>query len=71
MNSVLDQEWIMEQWEKNYYISSIAGANNGSSLVVMSKGIYIFPAFMNTFKCFLYEWYFTSLGICGLFDVWF
>lgn len=29
----------MEQWEKNYYISSIAGANNGSSLVVMSKGL--------------------------------
>ena len=28
----------MEQWEKNYYISAIAGANNGSSLVVMSKG---------------------------------
>lgn len=32
------QEWIMEQWEKNYYISSIAGSNDGSSLVVMSKG---------------------------------
>jgi hypothetical protein len=30
----------MEQWEKNYYISSIAGANNGSSLVVMSKGMF-------------------------------
>lgn len=28
----------MEQWEKNYYISAIAGANNGNSLVVMSKG---------------------------------
>lgn len=28
----------MEQWEKNYYISAIAGANSGSSLVVMSKG---------------------------------
>jgi len=28
----------MEQWEKNYYISSVAGAANGSSLVVMSKG---------------------------------
>lgn len=28
----------MEQWEKNYYISSLAGATNGSSLVVMSKG---------------------------------
>ncbi|KAK7304285.1 hypothetical protein VNO77_45153 [Canavalia gladiata] len=34
----LHKEWIMEQWEKNYYITSIAGANNGSSLVVMSKG---------------------------------
>lgn len=35
----------MEQWEKNYYISAIAGANNGSSLVVMSKGTpkYVFP----------------------------
>lgn len=32
------QDWIMEQWEKNFYISSIAGATNGSSLVVMSKG---------------------------------
>lgn len=30
----------MEQWEKNYYISAIAGANNGSSLVVMSKGLW-------------------------------
>jgi hypothetical protein len=30
----------MEQWEKNFYISSIAGANNGSSLVVMSKGVF-------------------------------
>ncbi|CAN6441217.1 unnamed protein product [Victoria cruziana] len=37
----LNKEWIMEQWEKNYYISAIAGANNGNSLVVMSKGILI------------------------------
>ncbi|KAA3471656.1 casein kinase I-like protein 2-like [Gossypium australe] len=36
--SFLHKEWIMDQWEKNYYISSIAGSNNGSSLVVMSKG---------------------------------
>ncbi|CAN0891130.1 Casein kinase 1-like protein HD16 [Linum grandiflorum] len=34
----LHKEWIMEQWEKNFYISSVAGSNNGSSLVVMSKG---------------------------------
>ncbi|KAI3945278.1 hypothetical protein MKX01_035039 [Papaver californicum] len=34
----LHKEWIMEQWDRNYYISAVAGANNGSSLVVMSKG---------------------------------
>jgi hypothetical protein len=34
----LHKDWIMEQWEKNYYISSIAGSDNGNSLVVMSKG---------------------------------
>lgn len=28
----------MEQWEKNYYITSLAGSSNGSALVVMSKG---------------------------------
>ncbi|XP_045799412.1 casein kinase 1-like protein HD16 isoform X2 [Trifolium pratense] len=37
-SSFLHKEWIMEQWDKNYYISAIAGASNGSSLVVMSKG---------------------------------
>ncbi|XP_020105669.1 casein kinase 1-like protein HD16 isoform X1 [Ananas comosus] len=34
----LHKEWIMDQWERNYYITALAGANNGSSLVVMSKG---------------------------------
>ena len=29
----------MEQWEKSYYITAIAGLTNGSSLVVMSKGM--------------------------------
>jgi hypothetical protein len=29
----------MEHWGNNYYISVIAGATNGSSLVVMSKGL--------------------------------
>ncbi|MBA0564472.1 hypothetical protein Golob_009414 [Gossypium lobatum] len=29
----LHKEWIMEQWEKNYYITSVAGACNGSALV--------------------------------------
>ncbi|KAK1364889.1 hypothetical protein POM88_040450 [Heracleum sosnowskyi] len=34
----LHKEWIQENLEKSYYISEVAGANNGSSLVVMSKG---------------------------------
>ncbi|RVX12851.1 Casein kinase 1-like protein HD16 [Vitis vinifera] len=42
----LHKEWIMEQWERNFYISSIAGANNGSSLVVMSKGWSLFVYFV-------------------------
>lgn len=29
----------MDQWEKNFYITAIAGSANGSSLVVMSKGL--------------------------------
>lgn len=28
----------MEQWDKNFYITSVAGASNGNALVVMSKG---------------------------------
>lgn len=44
----------MEQWEKNYYISSIAGAVNGSSLVVMSKGLTITP-FYNIYSCMTYS----------------
>jgi hypothetical protein len=41
------QDWIMEQWEKSYYITAIAGSTNGSSLVVMSKGLNF------TFSCLL------------------
>ena len=49
--SLLDfhQDWIMEQWEKNYYISSIVGAANGSSLVVMSKGCITLPEIVKAF----------------------
>nr|XP_011458971.1 PREDICTED: uncharacterized protein LOC101301711 [Fragaria vesca subsp. vesca]XP_011459004.1 PREDICTED: uncharacterized protein LOC101301711 [Fragaria vesca subsp. vesca] len=35
----LHKEWIMDQWDKNYYITSLAGAGNGSALVVMSQGV--------------------------------
>lgn len=34
----LPKEWIMEKWEDGYYITAMAGAASGASLVVMSKG---------------------------------
>ncbi|URE37709.1 CK1 includes the casein kinase 1 kinases [Musa troglodytarum] len=45
----LHKDWIMEQWEKNYYISAVAGATNGSSLVVMSKVILL--GFLFLYRC--------------------
>jgi hypothetical protein len=59
---VIPQDWIMEQWEKNYYISSIAGAVNGSSLVVMSKGLIITP-FSNIYS-FITYFVFSSYFLC-------
>ncbi|TVU41578.1 hypothetical protein EJB05_15108 [Eragrostis curvula] len=52
----LHKDWIMEHWEKSYYITAIAGANNGSSLVVMSKGT---PYTQQSYKVseqFPYKW---------------
>lgn len=37
----------MEQWEQKYYISAVAGCDNGSALVVMSKGLMLFIFFVN------------------------
>ncbi|TXG73120.1 hypothetical protein EZV62_001699 [Acer yangbiense] len=52
----LHKEWIMEQWEKNYYISSIAGATNGSSLVVMSKGTQYTQQSYKVSESFPFKW---------------
>ncbi|KAK7260725.1 hypothetical protein RIF29_27002 [Crotalaria pallida] len=52
----LHKEWIMEQWEKNYYISAIAGANNGSSLVVMSKGTQYLQQSYKVSDSFPFKW---------------
>ncbi|KAL7193239.1 hypothetical protein ACSBR2_024951 [Camellia fascicularis] len=38
----LHKEWILEQWDKNYYITSLAGASNGSALMVYVQGIIYF-----------------------------
>jgi len=34
----LPKDWIMERWEEGYYITAMAGASSGASLVVMSQG---------------------------------
>ncbi|KAM0936263.1 putative protein kinase CK1-CK1-Pl family [Dioscorea sansibarensis] len=70
----LHKEWIMEQWEKNFYISSIAGANNGSSLVVMSKGTQYTQQSYKVSDSFPFKWinkkwregfYVTSMATSG------
>ncbi|XP_052186475.1 casein kinase 1-like protein HD16 [Diospyros lotus] len=70
----LHKEWIMEQWEKNYYISAIAGANNGSSLVVMSKGTQYTQQSYKVSDSFPFKWinkkwregfHVTSMGTAG------
>ncbi|KAF3509505.1 hypothetical protein F2Q69_00002481 [Brassica cretica] len=72
--SFLHKEWIMEQWEKNYYITAVAGADNGSSFVVMSKGT---PYLQQSYKVsdsFPFKWinkkwregfYVTSMATAG------
>ncbi|XP_031386894.1 casein kinase 1-like protein HD16 [Punica granatum] len=52
----LHKEWIMAQWEKNYYISAIAGASNGSSLVVMSKGTQYVQQSYKVSDAFPFKW---------------
>ncbi|XP_061367501.1 casein kinase 1-like protein HD16 isoform X1 [Gastrolobium bilobum] len=52
----LSKEWIMEQWEKSYYISAIAGAINGSSLVVMSKGTQYLQQSYKVSDSFPFKW---------------
>ncbi|KAK3002199.1 hypothetical protein RJ639_021005, partial [Escallonia herrerae] len=68
------QEWIMEQWEKNYYISAIAGATNGSSLVIMSKGTTYVQQSYKVSDSFPFKWinkkwkegfYVTSMATSG------
>lgn len=52
----LHKEWITEQWDRNYYISALAGATNGSSLVVMSKGTTFTQQSYKVSDTFPYKW---------------
>ncbi|KAK8618819.1 hypothetical protein V6N13_132798 [Hibiscus sabdariffa] len=70
----LHKEWIMEQWEKNYYISAIAGATDGCSLVVMSKGTSYLQQSYKVSDSFPFKWinkkwregfYVTSMATSG------
>ncbi|KAG6514451.1 hypothetical protein ZIOFF_024810 [Zingiber officinale] len=50
------KEWIMEQWERSYYITALAGANNGNSLVVMSKGTQYAQQSYKVSESFPFKW---------------
>ncbi|CAM0876791.1 unnamed protein product [Alopecurus aequalis] len=68
------KDWIMEQWDNDFYITAIAGATNGSSLVVMSKGTPYTQQSYRVSESFPYKWinkkwkegfYVTSMGTAG------
>ncbi|KAL5221821.1 hypothetical protein ABZP36_026534 [Zizania latifolia] len=70
----LHKEWIMDQWERNYYITALAGANNGSSLIVMSKGTMYTQQSYKVSDTFPFKWinkkwrdgfYVTSMATAG------
>ncbi|XP_052199319.1 casein kinase 1-like protein HD16 [Diospyros lotus] len=70
----LNKDWIMEQWDKNYYITSLAGAANGNALVVMSKGTTYTQQSYKVSDVFPFKWinkkwkegfYVTSMSTAG------
>ena len=54
--SFLPKEWIVEQWDKGLYITAVAGASGGSSLVVMSRGARFTQQSYKISDTFPYEW---------------
>ena len=55
-NEFLPKDWILERWEEGYYITCMAGSQEGSSLVVMSKNT---PYSQQSYKVsdfFPYKW---------------
>lgn len=52
----LHKDWIMDQWEKSFYITAVAGASNGSSLVVMSKGTAYTQQSYKVSESFPFKW---------------
>ncbi|EPS62497.1 hypothetical protein M569_12290, partial [Genlisea aurea] len=52
----LHKEWIMDNWDEGYNITAVAGANNGSSLVVMSKGAQYLQQSYKVSETFPFKW---------------
>jgi serine/threonine protein kinase len=54
--SFLPKEWIVEQWDKGMYITSVAGGMNSASMVVMSRGTKYTQQSYKISDSFPYEW---------------
>lgn len=54
--SFLPREWIMEKWEEGFYITALAGTDDGTSLVVMSKGSRFTQQSYKVGDSFPFEW---------------
>jgi serine/threonine protein kinase len=52
----MPKEWIMEQWDKGYYITAVAGNTTSGSLVVMSKGTRFTQQSYKISDSFPFEW---------------
>ncbi|EXC21501.1 hypothetical protein L484_014856 [Morus notabilis] len=52
----LHDEWIKKRREKDFYITAIAGADDGSSLVVMSKGTQFLNQRYKVNDSFPFQW---------------
>lgn len=70
----LPKEWIMEQWDRGFYITAAAGNSVGGSLVVMSKGTKYTQQSYKVSDTFPFEWikkkwresfYVTSVATAG------
>ncbi|KAL8031878.1 hypothetical protein ABFX02_13G058100 [Erythranthe guttata] len=55
-STFLDMHWIMKQWDDNYYITALAGADDGGSFVVMSKGTPYLEQEYRLMEYFPYTW---------------
>ncbi|KAF8023216.1 hypothetical protein BT93_F0656 [Corymbia citriodora subsp. variegata] len=56
VHTISPENWIRRQRARNYHITAVAGADNGSILVVMSKGPQNFQQFCHIANTFPYGW---------------